>query len=172
MLEAYERHPDAFTSSATERAALPLAWWEARVTMEPRPPEMVFGAFQEERLVGAAGLLFESREKTRHKATLYGMYVAPEARRGGLGRQLVLTVLEHARVREGVTVVQLAVTDINAAAQALYQRCGFVPFGVEPFAVAVGSRFVSKIHMWCDLVSDSSSPSTLENARGLPLSEP
>lgn len=151
MLEAYERHPDAFTSSAPERAALPLSWWESRVTPEPHPPEMVFGAFQDERLVGAAGLLFESRAKTRHKAMLYGMYVAAEARRGGLGRQLVLTVLAHARARDGVRVVQLAVTDINTAAQALYAQCGFVPFGLEPLAVAVGSKFVSKVHMWCDL---------------------
>jgi hypothetical protein len=31
MLEAYAAHPDAFTSSAVERAALPLAWWERRL---------------------------------------------------------------------------------------------------------------------------------------------
>ena len=160
MLEAYERHPDAFTSSAEERAALPLSWWEARVTSEVQPSEMVFGAFQEGRLVGAAGLLFESRAKIRHRATLYGMYVAPGSRRGGLGRQLVLAVLDNARAREGVRVVQLAVTGGNAAAQGLYEKCGFVPFGLEPLAIAVGSEFLSKIHMWCDLVSDSSSRNT------------
>ena len=27
----------------------------------------------------------------------------------------------------------------------------FVAFGVEPYAVAVGSDYVSKMHMWCDV---------------------
>jgi len=33
----------------------------------------------------------------------------------------------------------------------LYERSGFVEFGVEPYAVAVGESFVSKVHMWCDI---------------------
>ena len=35
MLEGYERHPDAFTSSAAERAAFPMAWWESRLDVSP-----------------------------------------------------------------------------------------------------------------------------------------
>jgi ribosomal protein S18 acetylase RimI-like enzyme len=151
MLEAYERHPDAFTSSVAERSALPLAWWESRLRLEPLPSDVVFGAFGDGRLVGVAGLSFEAREKARHKATLYGMYVLPEFRQAGLGRELVLASLEHARTRDGVKLVQLTVTHGNKAAQALYERCGFVQFGLEPFAVAVGSGFVSKVHMWCNL---------------------
>src|SRR4051794_18044509 len=75
MLEAYERHPDAFTSSAAERTALPLAWWESRLSAAAEAAELVFGAFQNGELGGVAGLSFESREKIRHKATLFGMYV-------------------------------------------------------------------------------------------------
>jgi RimJ/RimL family protein N-acetyltransferase len=36
----------------------------------------------------------------------------------------------------------------NQAAQALYQRCGFVAFGLEPFAVRVHNGYVAKVHMW------------------------
>ena len=151
MLEAYQHHPDAFTSSVAERTALPLAWWESRLQLAPLALEVVFGAFRNERLAGVAGLSFESREKARHKATLFGMVVPPEFLQGGVGRQLVLAALEHAKGRDGVKLVQLTVTHGNTAAQALYERCGFVPFGLEPFAVAVGDEFVSKVHMWCDL---------------------
>ena len=154
MLEAYEHHPDAFTSSVAERASLPLSWWEARVKPDPHPLEMVIGAFRGSRLSGVAGLSFESREKARHKAHMFGMYVPPKQRNGGIGKSLVLSVLEHARQRAGVRLVQLTVTQGNAAAQSLYERCGFVPFGLEPFAVAVGQEFVSKVHMWCDLRAD------------------
>jgi ribosomal protein S18 acetylase RimI-like enzyme len=48
-------------------------------------------------------------------------------------------------------LVQLTVTQGNDGAQGLYERMGFEAFGVEPYAVAVGQRYVSKVHMWCDL---------------------
>jgi ribosomal protein S18 acetylase RimI-like enzyme len=94
---------------------------------------------------------FETREKARHKATLFGMYVLPRFRGSGLGRGLMQAALGEARARDGIKVVQLTVTQGNDAAQLLYERCGFAAFGVEPFALAVGARFVSKVHMWCDL---------------------
>lgn len=153
MLEAYERHPDAFTSSTSERAVLPLTWWEARLADGPKPTDIVLGAFRESHLAGVAGLSFQSREKARHKATLFGMFVLPSFRQSGVGRELVLAALDHAKARDGVILVQLTVTQGNDGAQALYERCGFVTFGVEPFAVAIGAAFVSKVHMWCNVGS-------------------
>ncbi|HEV2219877.1 MAG TPA: GNAT family N-acetyltransferase [Casimicrobiaceae bacterium] len=151
MLEAYAAHPDAFTSSVAERAALPLSWWEARLADGPAPREVVLGATDGASLLGVAGLSFEAREKARHKATLFGMYVPAAMRGRGLGRGLAVHALDYARARPGVRVVQLTVTSGNVAAQTLYERCGFVTFGIEPLAVAVDGGFVSKRHMWCDL---------------------
>ena len=151
MLAAYASNPDAFTSSVAERAALPISWWESRVSAEPEATEIVLGGFREDHLVGVAGLSFETREKVRHKATLFGMYVTPDFRQDGLGEMLVAAALDHARGRNGVRIVQLTVTKGNLAATSLYERSGFVEFGVEPFAVAVGDGFVAKVHMWLDL---------------------
>jgi ribosomal protein S18 acetylase RimI-like enzyme len=151
MLDAYHCHPDAFTSSVAEREALPLAWWQARLSPDPLAAELVLGAFSGSILTGAAGLSFEARDKARHKATLFGMYV-PESHRGaGIGQQLVQAALAQARLRPGIRQVLLTVTQGNNAAQGLYERCGFVSFGVEPRAVAVGDGFVNKVHMLCDL---------------------
>lgn len=149
MLEAYARHPDAFTSSVGERAALPLSWWEARLSEAAAANEIVFGGFVNGELAGVAGLSFDKREKAQHKATLFGMYVRDRCRKMGLGGQLVDQVMACARSRPGILLVQLTVTEGNHAAQALYERTGFVPFGLEPYAVAVGSGFVAKVHMWC-----------------------
>ncbi len=150
MIEAYDRHPDAFTSSASERAALPLSWWQARLAEDDASAETVFGAFDDDRLVGVAGLAFETRAKVRHKATLFGMYVLPVARGRGVGEALVRAALAFARTR-GIRIVQLTVTQGNAAAESLYRRSGFDAFGIEPYAVAIGDGYVSKIHMWCDV---------------------
>ena len=148
MLEAYEAHPDAFTSSAAERAALPLGWWEARLGDRADGRDAVWGAFDGHRLVGVAGLSGESRAKVSHKATLFGMYVQPPFRGRGIADRLVADVLQYARSRAGLAVVQLTVSEGNRSARALYERHGFVAFGVEPYAVAVADGYVAKVHMW------------------------
>jgi ribosomal protein S18 acetylase RimI-like enzyme len=153
MLQAYAQHPDAFTSTLTERATLPLDWWAGRFGEGDSPDSLVMGAFAGESLVGAAGLSVEPRERLRHKATLYGMVVSAGHRRAGHGIALVHALLENARGRPALRVVQLTVTQGNAAAQALYERCGFTCFGVEPLAVALGDGFVTKVHLSIDLRS-------------------
>jgi ribosomal protein S18 acetylase RimI-like enzyme len=154
MLEAYAAHPDAFTSSVAERERLPLTWWEARLSADPAAKELVLGAFEGTELVAVVGLSFEQREKVRHKAALFGTYVRPPWRARGLGRQLVQSALTHARQRASVKLVQLTVTETNAPAVALYESCGFLRFGVEPLAVAVGSEYVTKLHLWYRLDPD------------------
>lgn len=157
MLEAYDRHPEAFTSSVAERAALPLSWWQARLSDGASASDIVLGGFIDDALAGVVGLSFEKREKAKHKATLFGMYVPPDFRHSGIGSKLVRAALEVARGRDGLRVLQLTVTEGNPAAQALYERCGFIAFGIEPLAVAVDGGFVSKVHMWRDL--DDPAPS-------------
>lgn len=148
MLDAFALHPDAFTSSLAERAALPITWWESRLGPGAAAREVVFGALVDGVLAGVAGLSFDSREKARHKATLFGMYVPARFRRRGVGRALVDGLLAHACTHQGVEVVQLTVTTGNLRAEALYLGAGFAPFGMEPMAVRVGDTFVSKTHMW------------------------
>ena len=151
MLDAYAHHPEAFTSTAAERASLPLAWWQARLDPAPDANECVFGALDGAALVGVAGLRFETRVRTRHKANLFGMVVVAQQRRHGVGQALVQAVLAAARERPGVRLVQLTVSEGNAAAHALYARCGFVPFGLEPMAVSIDEGYLAKHHLWCDL---------------------
>lgn len=145
MLEAYDRHPQAFTSSVRERAVMPLSWWEARLTSKL---DVVLGAFEGGTLAGIVGLALEPREKARHKATLFGMYVSADFRQHGLGHELVQAVIAEARNRPALQLLQLTVTAGNDAAFNLYQRCGFIQFGLEPLAVRVGEDYFDKIHMW------------------------
>ena len=152
MLRAYAEHASAFTSSAQERTDLPLEWWGKRLDTAPDAREIVLGALENGTLRGVAGLAFENREKTRHKATLFGMAVAGSHQNQGTGRLLVQAALASARARSGVRLVQLTVTQGNERAAALYRRCGFVEYGLEPFAVSLETGvFASKVHMWCNL---------------------
>ncbi|VVP15785.1 Mycothiol acetyltransferase [Pseudomonas fluorescens] len=148
MLEACDLHPQAFTSTVRERAVMPLSCWESRLTSKL---DVVFGAFEEGVMAGIVGLAFEPREKARHKATLFGMYVSAKARQRGLGYTLVQAALTEAQDHQGLRLVQLTVTAGNDAAINLYKRCGFIQFGLEPMAVRVGEEYFDKLHMWREI---------------------
>ncbi len=148
LLEAHASTPEAFTSSLAERESLPLSWWQARLSPVPDASECVYGAFIEGSLVGIAGLRFEQRERTRHKATLFGMFVQPLARAHGVGQALVMAVLARARQSTGTLLVQLTVTESNQPALRLYERCGFMRYGLEPLAVQSADGYLAKLHLW------------------------
>ena len=151
MLEAYAREPDAFTSTAEERAAVPMAWWEKR--LGARDDSFAFGAFDGSELVGAIVLERGERTKVRHKGHIVGMYVRGTHRGRGLGAALFRAAMAAARADPGMRVVTLTVSEGNDAAIALYERFGFEAFGTEPLAIAVGERLIGKVHMACILAA-------------------
>ena len=95
-LEALRHHPEAFGTTQAEEAAKPIA--ELLDTLENHT---VFGGFRAERLSGIAILRRQTIEKERHKATLWGMYVAEAAR--GTGALPVPSSMRCWRMRAGVS---------------------------------------------------------------------
>lgn len=148
MLDAYARHPEAFTSSVEERAALPLSWWQNRLDEAQDASQVVFGIIEGDAILGAVGLTFSHRQRARHKVVLFGMYVVPGQQGKGLGQALINAALSHAQSRPQALLVQLTVSESNTAARKLYERNGFESFGLEPLAVATETGFISKVHMW------------------------
>jgi ribosomal protein S18 acetylase RimI-like enzyme len=143
-LRSFREHPEAFTTSYEELERQSLADTQKRIAA----PNMKFwGAFGEGKLCGYVGLDRETRTKSRHKATLVGMYVQPESAGHGIGRALVDALLAEARA-DGLELIVLTVTEGNATAQALYERCGFRSFGVEPHAIKLEGRAYGKNHMY------------------------
>ena len=128
-LEALRTYPLAFASAYEEALQQDLS---VRIPA-PDGPSVLFGAFHEGILAGSAGLHVWPGIKQRHKAELWGMYVAPSLHRHGVGAALVRAVIDHARTR--VAVVQLTVLRENSAAKALYEQFGFVSFGIEKRAL-------------------------------------
>lgn len=136
-LRALAEHPDAFGQDLDE--ALAAGEQPARERFAPLandPRSVIFGAFDAEHaLVGAAGVVGNDRRKMRHRAFIWGVYVATEARGAGIGRRLIETCVAHAREVPRVRQVHLTVASHSASAVALYERCGFSRYGREPRAL-------------------------------------
>jgi ribosomal protein S18 acetylase RimI-like enzyme len=140
-LEALRATPTAFTSTYAEDVGQPL-----EVTAKRLTDHVTVGAFDGERLVGIAGMALDPRQQVRHKATVFGMAVAPEAMGQGVGKALVMRIIELAAA-DGLRQLVLTVSEGNVAAERLYRSCGFEQWGLEPAAVMVDGRPVAKLHL-------------------------
>jgi ribosomal protein S18 acetylase RimI-like enzyme len=80
------------------------------------------------------------------------MYVRPQARGAGVGRQLVEAIIDLAR--QHVELIQLAVVKENERARRLYAGLGFVEYGIEIHALKQGGRYYDEILMAKDLAAN------------------
>ena len=149
-LAALRDTPSAFTTSLSTEESMPAVQQLQRIA--GASCNAIWGAFDSsEQLLGSAALLHQTMDKVRHKATIYAVYVAPDARGAGLSRQLVEAVIAHARAQPELTILQLSVTGSNAQAHQLYLRLGFIEYGREPHAIVTSQGHHDQILMWMPL---------------------
>jgi ribosomal protein S18 acetylase RimI-like enzyme len=126
-LRSLEDTPEAFGSSYADEVGLPETFWQRLAdASELAATEIVFVAEEDGAWLGLAGGYL--REGEPDAAGLWGMWVAPEARRRMLASHLVDAVAAWARARKALRL-DLSVTDRAEAAAALYERLGFTPTG-------------------------------------------
>lgn len=83
-----------------------------------------FYAIRDDEVIGWCDILPKSFEGLKHVGTL-GMGVSEEYRGNGIGRKLLETAIEHARVNNGISKVELEVFGSNKSAIRLYEKFGF-----------------------------------------------
>ena len=110
-------------------------------------PNAAFGVFGGDQLLGSAAIAWANRFPSwHHKATLWGVFVAPAHRGGGVGRAIVMQALDHA-FAHGVQRVNLQMFLPNPTALSLYHSLGFVSYGCEPQAVCLAGEYHDSLYM-------------------------
>jgi RimJ/RimL family protein N-acetyltransferase len=145
-LEALEREPLAFGSSAEEHLASTVDAVAARLSPETSH-NFVLGAFADGQLVGTVGFARHQNLKDKHKGRIWGVYVKNDHRGKGVARQLLSEVLQRARSQPGLEQIILTVGQSQAAAKRLYLSLGFEVFGHERHALKVGEVYVDEDYM-------------------------
>jgi ribosomal protein S18 acetylase RimI-like enzyme len=126
-LRALAESPASFASSYGREVERDDASWERIAEgSEAAVDQIVFLAEEDDLWLGMAGGYL--REDDPSAAGLWGMWVAPDARRRSVGTHLVDSIAAWARARRALCL-ELSVTDRAAAAAALYERLGFIPTG-------------------------------------------
>jgi ribosomal protein S18 acetylase RimI-like enzyme len=149
-LKALESEPRAFGSSAEEHRATSVDVISTRLAAATTENYIV-GAFAEGTLVGTVGFGREMRQKERHKARIWGVFVEHEHRGQGIAARLMTEVLERATSLAGLEKITLTVGDNQTAAKRLYSSLGFTVFGHERGALKLGDgasgEYVDEDHM-------------------------
>lgn len=111
---------------AMESANQPLPWTRGMFDDELTTDNRVYlGAFADRSLFGFAGMLVNGDE-----AHVVNLLVAPDQRRKGLARRLLVEMIDIALVR-GARHLTLEVRSRNDAGLSLYRRFGLAPVGVR-----------------------------------------
>jgi ribosomal protein S18 acetylase RimI-like enzyme len=143
-LRALRDEPDAFFSSYDVEAAEPESLTRDRLRQFDGARDAgVLGAFVDGALVGMLGILRERHVKASHRVTLWGMYVAPEARRRGVAGALLDTAIARLRAA-GMEQAHLAVSATAHVARRLYERRGFGVVGTLEGAMKDGERYIDE----------------------------
>jgi ribosomal protein S18 acetylase RimI-like enzyme len=139
-LRALTESPEAFGSSYEEECTVALDAVAERLDASGPPARVVLGAWSGATLVGVVGCVQVSRFKSRHKAVIWGMYVAPEARGQGVGRALLERAIAEARSWPNVVRLMLSVVERDSPARALYRSMGFTTYARELDAFRLDGR--------------------------------
>ena len=143
-LRALLAHPESFSQSHQEALEKGPEQYDASLQgVHAAEGDFVLGAFAavDQPLVGVVRFMRHQRLKERHKASVVGMYVAPEAAGRGVGRALLTELLARADRADGLRQIQLVVSSKNDAALHLYESVGFRCYGREIEGLCVGGAF-------------------------------
>jgi ribosomal protein S18 acetylase RimI-like enzyme len=149
-LQALRGYPEAFGSSYEEELHKSETSRQERFLgdyISPEETHFVLGAFHHEKLVGMVGFRQEGRIKTRHKGTVWGMFVLPEFHHKGVGKALMMELLDAVRDLKWMEIVQLWVVTTNESAIRLYELFGFKTFGEERHAIKIGGEYYDEYMM-------------------------
>jgi GNAT superfamily N-acetyltransferase len=124
-LEALRDVPTAFGSTYEREVVGGETHWRDRISRGG-----TFLAYLPELSASEPAGLIGGYQEDPATVELVSMYVRPRARGRGVGEALVATVIDWATAKQATTV-HLWVTETNAPARALYERCGFALTGEQ-----------------------------------------
>ena len=149
--KALREDEDAFGATYEEEIVKPLDGLIARFNneyIEPKDNNFILGAFDDKnKLIGVVGLRGERRIKLRHKATIWGMYVAKEYRRKGFAKLLLSEALNIAKSMDELEQLNLCVVSSNIKAKNLYESMKFKTYAIEKNAIKSGNKYFDEEYM-------------------------
>ncbi len=110
------------------------------------PISMMLGCFINDQLVGVSNLSAKDRNKIKHVASL-GVSVLKAYWGNGIGKQLMVELIDHAKETKIIKVIHLDVRADNEKAIHLYKKLGFEQMGYFKKAFLIHGEYFDEIMM-------------------------
>jgi ribosomal protein S18 acetylase RimI-like enzyme len=101
-----------------------------KIISQNHETDFLYGAFKDGKLVGICGNIQEDRVKTKHISEISQMYVSPEFGGNGIATNLLNLTIEKVFLNNLVEKIILGVVKSNTQAIKLYEKKGFVKYGI------------------------------------------
>lgn len=152
------RYPEAFTSDYKTERDRPPESFVSRLG-SPASGHAIWGAFEgaapRQRLLGTVAMERDRdpRPHKRHIAQVTAVMVSPQAQGRGIASKLLACCIQAASEIAELDQLILTVTASNAQVVRLYERAGFVSYGLLPRAICMSGQYLDKLHMRLDLTA-------------------
>ncbi len=120
-------------------------WKQTELEKQKKGDGLLLVARVDGKLAGTSGANRDRGKASHH--VMIGIALAKEYRGVGLGQALLRTNIEMSKKLLKPKVISLDVFAPNKPARALYEKVGFVQFGLLPKALLYKGRFVDRIFM-------------------------
>ena len=128
-LECLQKYPEYFgTIYEDEVKAKSLKFDKALQTQDSN--DFLYGAFQGNNLISICGFTREVRIKISHLGEISHMYIKEEISGQGIGTQLLKYTIDKAFKDFSLEQIMLSVVNTNEKAIKIYERIGFIQYGI------------------------------------------
>jgi RimJ/RimL family protein N-acetyltransferase len=156
--EALRDFPEAFTSDSETERRRSFESYAPRISAADAHGNKLWGAFDaQNQLLGSIALEVATRAQQHHIGTVLGMFVSRAAQGLGIASDLIACCADFATACGQFDQLILTVTASNQHVMRLYEKAGFVRYGLLPRAICVKGVFHDKLLMRLEL--QASAPS-------------
>lgn len=140
-LEALRLYPNFYGTDYGDAVSTTLSTYARRIE-----GGLLLGAFDDEGLIGCLALDREEGIKLEHRAWITSVFVHPRAQRIGVATGLMDVAMSDPQA-DGITQVELYVSEANQTGRAFYEHLGFHVVGRAPRALRVDGHYLDELHM-------------------------
>lgn len=126
MVKALKEDNDAFSVTFEEYANNSEFWWSNYIspfTMLSSSEMLI--AFEDDKPIGMVGLIFDTKIKKKHVASIVWFYVIKEQRGQKIGKKLMDRLLEDLKTKPHIKKLSLLVNQTQDKAMDMYKKFGF-----------------------------------------------
>jgi len=145
-LEGLRLVPTAFGGDYIDELKKGSAFFDAILEAQ-NPDNVIYAAFDGLEMVGCIGIFRQTGTKYKHKSMIWGMYIKKSYQGQGIGKDLLVQAIQHARSLPGVVNIHLSAESTNVPATALYKKLGFINWGTEPQALLINGKYYDEDQM-------------------------